>query len=147
MAQRWIRRAAGGFQNVVYGDFSGIQFSILENAVLGDGAVLQVGGLNSGHSTVVSATPSGLTTTYKVRGTSRLDARLRGIQLGLVNSVAQNFSGVQLGLLVNSVGREMRGIQIGLWNSAGSLRGLQIGLINTADAGGVPFMPFVNAGF
>ena len=150
-SRRWPTDGFGvqlaAYQNTVYGDFKGVQFSFLENAVLGSGTVFQVGALNSGQTMVADVTHSGNVSTYTVRRGGGPNAKLSGLELGMVDSVLQSFSGVQAGLLVNYVGKEMRGIQIGLWNYAGALRGLQIGLINVADTGGLPFMPIVNAGF
>ncbi len=64
----------------------------------------------------------------------------KGLQWGLVNYTADDFSGWQggfgFGLLVsalNYTGGDMRGLQTGVVNYAGKLTGLQFGLVNYAE--------------
>ena len=101
---------------------------------------------------------------------------MQGIQVNLLrNDVADQASGIQVGIY-NSIGHgELLGIQAGLWNEAFCQRGIQVGLVNVAgEAQGfqfglinraetlygyqvglvnvirsaeVPFFPIINIGF
>lgn len=57
--------------------------------------------------------------------------RLTGLDLGLVNTVETDLTGVQFGAL-NTTARA-RGLQIGLINCAYYLKGVQIGVVNYAE--------------
>lgn len=56
---------------------------------------------------------------------------LTGVDLGLLNTVDEDFIGLQVGAL-NAVSRA-RGLQVGIINCAYHLKGVQVGLINYAE--------------
>jgi hypothetical protein len=67
---------------------------------------------------------------------------MRGVQLGLVSSSADNVRGVQLG--ITTYAKQGKGLQIGLFNASDNFKGIQLGLYNRNQK---RRMPFVNWNF
>jgi len=76
---------------------------------------------------------------------SHSDGEFQGLQTGLVNNVAGQFSGAQLGLA--NAAENGEGLQIGLVNRSKSMRGVQLGLLNWNENGFLPLCPILNFGF
>lgn len=74
---------------------------------------------------------------FDVRGV-RLDllygdcANLQGLDIGVVNQVSGQMTGIELGAL--NITTMARGVQLAIINSTETLKGLQIGLINYSEA-------------
>ncbi|MBR4653935.1 MAG: hypothetical protein IKO72_11310 [Kiritimatiellae bacterium] len=92
-------------------------------------------------------------------GFSIVDSDFNGFELGCVNYVGGEFSGLQLGLwngtvsgygtqlgLVNTADY-MAGFQCGLFNWANNLDGVQLGLSNVVADRACPWLPFLNIGW
>jgi hypothetical protein len=67
---------------------------------------------------------------------------MRGLQLGLINSSADDAKGVQLGIITYA--KRGRGLQIGLFNTADHFKGIQLGFYNRNQK---RRMPFINWNF
>lgn len=57
---------------------------------------------------------------------------IRGFQIGLINSGAEDFHGLQMGAVCTGC-KHMSGLQLGLITSANELHGAQMGIVNLAD--------------
>jgi len=76
---------------------------------------------------------------------SESEGDFKGLQTGLVNNVAGQLAGVQLGLANGA--ENGAGLQLGLLNRAKSMRGVQLGLLNWNQNGFLPVFPILNFGF
>lgn len=104
----------------------GVQLGLFSTAVEGIEGV-QLGGAN------LSAQTSGLQAGVLLNATL---GALRGAQVGLLNLVGLDVSGLQLGAVNRA--RDVEGVQVGGINLARHAKGLMVGLINVADSAQAP---------
>lgn len=112
-----------GVVNLVYGDMSGVQLSVM-------------GARNrAGHTRGV-----------QVGAMISIADELIGAQVATLANVADNMTGLQCSSLFN-VAEDGIGVQIsGLLNIANDMKGLQLGLLNFNKNGFLPFFPLFNFG-
>jgi hypothetical protein len=115
--------------NLVIGSLEGYQFSLLLNQVNGKFSGLQLGGLNFA-SGGISGVQLG------ILGADTQGGHMRGIQVGMAGSFADEVTGFQGSIGMTRMTRG-RGLQIGGFaNAAESILGVQLaGLMNVVDGG------------
>ena len=126
-----------GVVNYVGNDFRGFAQIGGGNFVTGDFA----GGFQIGALTASA---------NKFRGIAQIGGYVHseesyGAQIGVVNRVKDEHTGIQIGVV--NMADEVTGVQIGLFNHARRLRGLQIGIANHAEDGVLPWTTILNMGF
>ena len=108
------------------GDFSGVQWGLVQNRVGGD----MTGWQSAAGMNLVKGDMCGLQSAWIYNSVEEGD--MTGVQFAWVNDVDNNATGVQFGL-INMVDAKMNGVQFGFANLAETANGIQCGFYNQAN--------------
>lgn len=140
---------------VNYGDFTGVQWGLIQNRVGGDLKGWQsAAGMNLVRGNmcglqgawIYNCVEEGDMTGAQFAWVNEVDNNATGAQFGLVNLVDNKITGVQFGAA--NIAGSVKGVQFGFYNQAEDLYGVQLGILNRLKSSeNWPFTVFVRAVF